>query len=372
MRRCSSTRLKKDKSEALDRIQSLNEEIDEAKRGAQRLTKQLDERKAKMQSERDSYETRLEEQSSAHDAEVTKLKDQLHKAKLQSGRGGDDEIKKQVDEAESRWARTLEESKAAWESERRALKNEIANLLKPQAAKDSTDPIVELQRQALAQATEEHTKQLIQLRAQADAAALENASTIASLTDKLQATTSELDAAKRRISELESELSVASQNYTSSVAESAAAASSSSEQVTKLRSELATAQAAQKSSESLLSDIKAELESKSSEAESLKATILQAEAAMIQLSEQSQAEQNQVVEESKRKIAKLKEQQKKKIAQLKTDHCAVADGIYTSLEQMVEREETYLASVVLDQLKGFTDEAKQAMIGSGAQEKHDD
>jgi predicted Holliday junction resolvase-like endonuclease len=73
----------------------------------------------------------------------------------------------------------------------------------------------------------------------------------------------------------------------------------------------------------------AELESKSSEAESLKATILQAEAAMIQLSEQSQAEQNQVVEESKRKIAKLKEQQKKKIAQLKTDHCAVADGIYT-------------------------------------------
>lgn len=61
----------------------------------------------------------------------------------------------------------------------------------------------------------------------------------------------------------------------------------------------------------------------------MKATILQAEAAMIQLSEQSQAEQNQVVEESKRKIAKLKEQQKKKIAQLKTDHCAVADGIYT-------------------------------------------
>ena len=74
-----------------------------------------------------------------------------------------------------------------------------------------------------------------------------------------QATTSELDAAKRRISELESELSVASQNYTSSVAESAAAASSSSEQVTKLRSELATAQAAQKSSESLLSDIKVRL-----------------------------------------------------------------------------------------------------------------
>lgn len=33
-----------------------------------------------------------------------------------------------------------------------------------------------------------------------------------------------------------------------------------------------------------------------------------------------------------------------------------------SLEQMVEREETYLASVVLDQLKGFTDEAKQAMM----------
>jgi hypothetical protein len=29
---------------------------------------------------------------------------------------------------------------------------------------------------------------------------------------------------------------------------------------------------------------------------------------------------------------------------------------------MVEREETYLASVVLDQLKGFTDEAKQAMM----------
>jgi FK506-binding protein 15 len=177
---------KKDKSEALDRIQTLTEEIEEAKRGAQRLTKQLDERKAKMQSERDSYETRLEEQTSSHEAEVTKLKDQLHKAKLQGSRGGDDEIKKQVDEAESRWARTLDESKAAWEAERRALKNEIANLLKPQAPKDTADPIVELQRQALAQATEEHAKQVIVLRAQADADALEKSSAIASLTEKLQ------------------------------------------------------------------------------------------------------------------------------------------------------------------------------------------
>lgn len=64
----------------------------------------------------------------------------------------------------------------------------------------------------------------------------------------------------------------------------------------------------------------------------LKATISQAEAAMIQLNEQSQAEQNQIVEDGKRKMAKLKEQkdqQKKKIAQLKTDHCAIAEGIYT-------------------------------------------
>jgi chromosome segregation ATPase len=177
---------KKDKGEALDRVQSLAEEIEEAKRGAQRLTKQLDERKSKMQGERDSYESRLEEQSSAHEAEVIKLKDQLHKAKLQSSRGGEDEIKKQVDEAEARWARTLDESKTAWDAERRALKNEIANLLKPQTPKESVDPIVELQRQALAQATEDHAKQLIQLRAQSDADALEKASTIASLSDKLQ------------------------------------------------------------------------------------------------------------------------------------------------------------------------------------------
>jgi chromosome segregation ATPase len=177
---------KKEKSESLDRILTLTEEVEEAKRGTQRLSKQLEERKAKMQSERDSYETRLEEQSSLFEAEVTKLKDQLHKAKLQSSRGGEDEIKKQVDEAESRWVRTLNESKAAWDTERRALKNEIANLLKPQAPKDSVDPIVELQRQALAQATEEHAKQLIQLRAQADADIIEKSSAIASLSEELK------------------------------------------------------------------------------------------------------------------------------------------------------------------------------------------
>jgi FK506-binding protein 15 len=177
---------KKEKSEALDRVQSLTEEIDEAKRGAARLAKQIDDRKAKMQSERDAYETRLEEQSSAHEAEMAKLKDQLHKAKLQSSRGGDDEIQKQVDEAESRWARTLSESKAVWEAERRALKNEIANLLKPQAPSEDVDPIVEQLRQSLAQATEEHAKQVMQLRAQAESESALNASTITSLSEKLQ------------------------------------------------------------------------------------------------------------------------------------------------------------------------------------------
>jgi hypothetical protein len=61
----------------------------------------------------------------------------------------------------------------------------------------------------------------------------------------------------------------------------------------------------------------------------LRATISQAETAMVQLSEQSEAVQNEVVEDGKRKIAKLKEQQRKKIAQLKTDHCTVAENIYT-------------------------------------------
>jgi hypothetical protein len=32
------------------------------------------------------------------------------------------------------------------------------------------------------------------------------------------------------------------------------------------------------------------------------------------------------------------------------------------MEQMVERDETYFASVILDTLKGFTDEAKQNMM----------
>jgi hypothetical protein len=36
--------------------------------------------------------------------------------------------------------------------------------------------------------------------------------------------------------------------------------------------------------------------------------------------------------------------------------------VFFSLEQMVDRDETYQASVVLDQLRGFTDEAKQSMM----------
>ena len=71
------------------------------------------------------------------------------------------------------------------------------------------------------------------------------------------------------------------------------------------------------------------LGSKDTEAESLKATISQAEAAMVQFSEQSQAAQDQLLEEGKRKLTKLKEQHKKKIAQLKTDHCASVEGVYT-------------------------------------------
>jgi hypothetical protein len=61
----------------------------------------------------------------------------------------------------------------------------------------------------------------------------------------------------------------------------------------------------------------------------LKATISQAESAMTQFSEQSQAVQDELLEEGKRKLTKLKEQQKKKIAQLKTDHCAIIEGVYS-------------------------------------------
>jgi hypothetical protein len=73
----------------------------------------------------------------------------------------------------------------------------------------------------------------------------------------------------------------------------------------------------------------AQLENKNAEAESLKATISQAEAAMMQFSEQSQAVQDQLVEEGKRKMAKLKDQQKKKIVQLKAEHCNIIEGVYT-------------------------------------------
>jgi hypothetical protein len=75
----------------------------------------------------------------------------------------------------------------------------------------------------------------------------------------------------------------------------------------------------------------------------LRATISQAEAAMIQLNEQSEAVQNEVVEDGKRKIAKLKEQQKKKIAQLKSDHCAIAESIYTRLSA----EPVFVSSLIL-------------------------
>ena len=61
----------------------------------------------------------------------------------------------------------------------------------------------------------------------------------------------------------------------------------------------------------------------------MKATISQAEAAMMQFSEQSQSVQDQLVEEGKRKMAKLKEQQKKKIAQLRADHCNIIEGVYS-------------------------------------------
>ena len=147
--------------------------------------------------------------------------------------------------------------------------------MKPHAPKDTADPIVELQRQALAQATEEHSKQLILLRAQADADALEKSSAIASLTEKLQvdplpspllfqcsyflshqSANSDLDAAKQRISVLESDLSTASQNYTNAIAESASVSSSTSEQITKLRSDLAAAKTAQKSAEASINDLK--------------------------------------------------------------------------------------------------------------------
>ncbi len=73
----------------------------------------------------------------------------------------------------------------------------------------------------------------------------------------------------------------------------------------------------------------AELESKAAEVDSLKATISQAEAAMTQFSEQSQAVQDELLEEGKRKLTKLKEQQKKKMAQLRGDHSAIMEGVYT-------------------------------------------
>ncbi len=58
------------------------------------------------------------------------------------------------------------------------------------------------------------------------------------------------------MSVLESELSSASERYSSAVAESAATASSSSEQAANLRSELAAAKAAQRSAEASINDLK--------------------------------------------------------------------------------------------------------------------
>ncbi len=79
----------------------------------------------------------------------------------------------------------------------------------------------------------------------------------------------------------------------------------------------------------LIFSTQAQLESKNAEVETLKATISQAESAMMQISEQSQAIQDQLVDEGKRKMTKLKEQQKKKIAQLKAEHSAIVEGVYT-------------------------------------------
>jgi hypothetical protein len=90
----------------------------------------------------------------------------------------------------------------------------------------------------------------------------------------------------------------------------------------------------------------AALDSKNTEAESFKATISQAEAAMVQFSEQSQAAQDQLLEEGKRKLAKLKEQHKKKITQLKTDHCASVEGVYT-------RSRAFVVQSVLPQCNRF-------------------
>jgi hypothetical protein len=136
---------------------------------------------------------------------------------------------------------------------------------------------------------------------------------------------------------------------TNALAESSSASSSASGEILKLRSELAAAKAARKDAEASLNDTKvrccshdqlfrsiyrvnfaaqAALESKDAEAESFKATISQAEAAMVQFSEQSQAAQDQLLEQGNRKLTKLKEQHKKKIAQLKTDHCASVEGVY--------------------------------------------
>ena len=68
----------------------------------------------------------------------------------------------------------------------------------------------------------------------------------------LQVATSEVDAAKQRVSALESDLAAASQNYTNAVAESASASSSASGEITKLRSEVVAAKAAQKDAEASL------------------------------------------------------------------------------------------------------------------------
>jgi hypothetical protein len=79
---------------------------------------------------------------------------------------------------------------------------------------------------------------------------------IFSLHNLPQSTTSLFEKAKDRISLLEAELATVSQNHTNAVAESAAAASSSAEQVTKLRSDLAAAKSAQKSAEGSINDLK--------------------------------------------------------------------------------------------------------------------
>jgi len=70
-----------------------------------------------------------------------------------------------------------------------------------------------------------------------------------------QSANRELDDARLRVSALEADLSNSSQSYADAVAESKSASLSASEQLTKLRLDLAAAQAAQKTAEASIKDL---------------------------------------------------------------------------------------------------------------------